>query len=58
MTFHIDTTEDSDDYFVDQIINQIPTTDDQDPLALLLHAEEEFIEHGQYIVNLEKNIRS
>lgn len=47
MSFHIDTTEDSDDYFVDQVINQIPTDQNQDPLNILLHAEEEYIQHGK-----------
>jgi len=52
MTFHIDTTEESDDYFVDQVINQIPTDQNQDPLNLLLHAEEEYIEHGKHMVDI------
>ena len=55
MIFNIDTTEESTDYFVDQVINQIPDPN-QDQLNLLLHAEEEFIEHGKEMVRLSKAI--
>jgi len=56
MPFHIDTTEESDDYFADQVVNQIPTDSNQDPLNILLHEEEEFIRHGQDMVDLHNNL--
>ena len=47
MSFKFDPVKSSENYFVDQVILQIPTKESQDPLDLLIHAEEEYIQLGK-----------
>ena len=47
MSFKFDAVKSSENYFVDQVILQIPTKESQDPLDLLIHAEEEYIQRGK-----------
>ena len=47
MTFIYDTTEDSEDYFFHEKLLQIPNHEEDDPLAILLYEEEQYIQQGK-----------
>lgn len=52
MSFKIDATKESDDYFADKVVSQIPSDESQEPLNILLHEEEEYIKHGREMVEI------